>query len=150
VGGNREAVRLSGINVSRVEMAVYSISGLTCALGAIILVGRLNSAQPIAGYGYELNAIAAAVIGGCSMNGGEGTVGGTLVGALIMGVLQNGLTLLNVSAYVQQLIIGAVIVAAVFLDQALRGKVGRGRSRFLRLSHRATGASTQGTPSQGA
>ena len=104
-------------------MSVYGISGLTCALGAIILVGRLNSAQPIAGYGYELNAIAAAIIGGTSLSGGEGNVFGTLIGALFMGVLQNGLTLLNVSSYVQQLVIGSVIVGAVFFDQLRRGHV---------------------------
>jgi len=123
VGGNREAVRLSGINVSRVEIAAYAICGLTSALGAIILVGRLNAAQPIAGCGYELNAIAAAIIGGTSLSGGEGSVFGTLVGALIMGVLQNGLTLLNVSSYIQQLIIGSVIVLAVMLDQMRKGRV---------------------------
>lgn len=123
IGGNREAVHLSGINVDLVEILVYVISGLTCALGAIILVGRLNSAQPIAGYGYELNAIAAAIIGGTSLSGGEGNVFGTLIGALLMGVLQNGLTLLNVSSYTQQLVIGSVIVAAVFVDQIRRGNV---------------------------
>lgn len=123
VGGNREAVRLSGINVAKIEMSVYAISGITCALGAIILVGRLNSAQPIAGYGYELNAIAAAIIGGTSLSGGEGNVFGTMLGALLMGVLQNGLTLLNVSSYVQQVVVGAVIVGAVFFDQIRREHV---------------------------
>lgn len=128
IGGNREAVRLSGVNVPAAETAVYMISGATCALGALILVGRLNSAQPIAGYSYELNAIAAVVIGGASMSGGEGNVLGTLVGALIMGVLQNGLTLLNVSSYVQQLVIGSVIVAAVFFDQARRYRLAHPRT----------------------
>jgi ribose transport system permease protein len=123
VGGNREAVRLSGINVAAVETAAYAICGLTAALGAIVLVGRLNSAQPIAGYGYELSAIAVTIIGGTSLMGGEGTVRGTLVGALIMGVLQNGLTLLNVSSYVQQIVIGGVIVAAVLLDQLRQGRL---------------------------
>jgi ribose transport system permease protein len=123
VGGNREAVRLSGINVTRVEWAVYAIGGLTCAIGAIILVGRLNSAQPIAGYGYELSAIAAVVIGGTSLMGGTGTVFGTLIGALIMGVLQNGLTLMNVSSYIQQIIIGSVIVLAVLFDQLRQGNI---------------------------
>jgi len=124
LGGNREAVRLSGIKVERVEILVYVISGLTAALGAIVLVGRLNSAQPIAGYGYELSAIAAAIIGGTSLMGGEGKVQGTLLGAIIIGVLYNGLTLLNVSSYIQQLIIGIVIIVAVFIDQLRRGKVG--------------------------
>jgi ribose/xylose/arabinose/galactoside ABC-type transport system permease subunit len=125
VGGNREAVRLSGVSVSSVEITVYVISGITCALGAIVLVGRLNSAQPIAGYGYELSAIAAVAIGGSSMSGGEGGVLGTLIGALIMGVLQNGLTLMNVSSYVQQVVIGLVIVAAVLFDQMQRLQVKR-------------------------
>ena len=120
LGGNREAVRLSGIRVIRLEIAVYVIGGFTAALGAIVLVGRLNSAQPIAGYGYELNAIAATIIGGTSLMGGKGSVIRTLVGALIMGVLQNGLTLLNVSSYVQQVIIGGVIILAVLVDQLRR------------------------------
>lgn len=124
VGGNREATRLSGIRVERIEMAVFAISGLCCGLGAIILMGRLNSAQPIAGYGYELSAIAAVVIGGSSLMGGVGTVVGTLLGALLMGVLQNGLTLLNVAGYVQQIVIGGVIVAAVIVDQIRQGKLG--------------------------
>jgi len=123
VGGNREAVRLSGINIIRIEWIVYAIGGFTCGLGAIILVGRLNSAQPIAGYGYELSAIAAVVIGGTSLMGGVGTVVGTLIGALIMGVLQNGLTLLNVSSYIQQIIIGSVIVLAVLIDQLRQGNL---------------------------
>lgn len=123
LGGNREAVRLSGINVSWLEIRVYIINGGLAALGAIILVGRLNAAQPIAGEGYELDAIAATVIGGTSLAGGVGSVIGTAIGALIMGVLQNGLTLLNVASYSQRLIIGIVIILAVFLDQVRRGRV---------------------------
>ncbi|OOF67366.1 ribose ABC transporter permease [Rodentibacter pneumotropicus] len=123
LGGNREAVRLSGINVNRLEIKAYVINGAFAAIGAVILVGRLNAAQPIAGMGYELDAIAATVIGGTSLIGGIGSVVSTSIGALIMGVLQNGLTLLNVTSYLQRLIIGLVIVLAVFLDQVRRGEV---------------------------
>ncbi|MCW9717195.1 ABC transporter permease [Avibacterium sp. 21-599] len=123
LGGNREAVRLSGINIAKLEIKAYVINGILAAIGAIILVGRLNAAQPIAGTGYELDAIAATVIGGTSLIGGVGSVIGTSIGALIMGVLQNGLTLLNVTSYLQRLIIGLVIILAVFLDQVRRGEV---------------------------
>ncbi|MGY6772983.1 ABC transporter permease [Gallibacterium sp. ZY190522] len=123
LGGNREAVRLSGINVAKLEIKTYVINGSLAAIGAVILVGRLNAAQPIAGMGYELDAIAATVIGGTSLIGGVGSVIGTSIGALIMGVLQNGLTLLNVTSYLQRLIIGLVIILAVFLDQIRRGEV---------------------------
>lgn len=120
IGGNEEATRLSGINVNRYKMVIYSISGLMSGVGAIILTARLNSAQPIAGIMYELDAIAATVIGGTSTVGGEGKIWGTLVGALIMGVLRNGLNILNVSSYLQQVIIGGVIVAAVLIDKYSR------------------------------
>ncbi len=117
IGGNTEAAKLSGINVHRVLMLVYTYAGITYALGSAVLTARLNSAQPIAGMGYELDAIAAVVIGGTSLSGGRGTVLGTVLGALIMGVLRNGLNLLNVSSYVQQFFIGFVIVIAVLIDQ---------------------------------
>lgn len=117
IGGNEEATRLSGINVNRYKTIIYAVSGLMSAVGAVILTARLNSAQPIAGINYELDAIAATVIGGTSLNGGEGKITGTLIGALIMGVLRNGLNLMDVSSYLQQLIIGAVIVAAVLIDK---------------------------------
>jgi len=117
VGGNPEASWLSGINVKRVLLSVYIISGVLSGIGAIILTSRLNSAQPIAGIMYELDAIAASVIGGTSLMGGEGSVLGTLIGALIMGVLRNGLNLLDVSSYVQQVVIGSVIILAVLLDK---------------------------------
>ncbi len=123
LGGNREAVRLSGVNTDKLEVKTYVINGALAAVGAVILVGRLNAAQPIAGTGYELDAIAATVIGGTSLIGGFGSVIGTSIGALIMGVLQNGLTLLNVTSYLQRLIIGIVIILAVFFDQVRRGKV---------------------------
>ncbi len=122
-GGNKEAVRLSGININWLEIRAYIISGALAGLGAVILVGRLNAAQPIGGVGYELDAIAATVIGGTSLSGGVGSVVGTAIGALIIGVLQNGLTLLNIASDTQRVIIGLVIILAVFLDQIRRGKV---------------------------
>ena len=120
IGGNETAARLSGVRVARYKIVVYVISGVASAVTTLLLVARLNSAQPIAGTSYELDAIAAVVIGGTSLLGGAGSVLGTLVGALIMSVLRNGLNLLGVSAYAQQLAIGAVIVGAVLLDTTLR------------------------------
>ena len=122
MGGNEEATRLSGVNVRLHKMLVYGVSGLTSAVAAVLLTARLNSAQPIAGIMYELDAIAAVVIGGTSLAGGEGGVGGTLIGALIMGVLRNGLNLLGVSSFLQQVVIGLVIVFAVLLDAVLKKK----------------------------
>lgn len=120
IGGNEEATRLSGIAVRFHKSMIYGVSGLMSAVAAIILTARLNSAQPIAGMMYELDAIAATVIGGTSLMGGEGTLAGTLVGALIMGVLRNGLNLLGVSSFLQQIVIGAVIVGAVLVDTVLK------------------------------
>lgn len=120
IGGNEEATVLSGIAVGSYKTWVYGISGLLSAVTALLLVARLDSAQPIAGIMYELDAIAAVVIGGASLMGGSGSVLGTLVGALIMAVLRNGLNLLGVSSYVQQVAIGAVIVVAVLVDMTLR------------------------------
>jgi ribose/xylose/arabinose/galactoside ABC-type transport system permease subunit len=122
IGGNEEATRLSGIAVRFHKTMIYGASGLMSAIAAVILTARLNSAQPIAGMMYELDAIAATVIGGTSLMGGEGTLGGTLVGALIMGVLRNGLNLLGVSSFLQQIVIGGVIVFAVLLDTVLKRK----------------------------
>ena len=116
VGGNSQAARLSGVPVDRRLILVYSLSGLTAAIAAIVLAGRMNSGFPLAGVGGELDSIAAVVIGGASFLGGVGTVSGTLVGALIMGVLRNGLNLLNVSAAWQTVVIGIVIVVAVWVD----------------------------------
>jgi ribose/xylose/arabinose/galactoside ABC-type transport system permease subunit len=122
IGGNEEATRLSGVAVRFHKTMIYGVCGLTSAIAAVVLTARLNSAQPIAGMMYELDAIAATVIGGTSLLGGEGTLGGTLVGALIMGVLRNGLNLLGVSSFLQQIVIGAVIVVAVLLDTTLKRK----------------------------
>ena len=99
---------------------VYVLCGVTSALAAVLLTARLNSAQPIAGMMYELDAIAATVIGGTSLLGGAGSLGGTLVGALIMGVLRNGLNLLGVSSFLQQIVIGVVIIVAVLVDSMLK------------------------------
>lgn len=120
IGGNEEAALLSGVNVKVYKTMVYGLSGMLSGLAAIILTARLNSAQPIAGMMYELDAIAATVIGGTSLMGGEGRVVGTLIGALIMGVLRNGLNLLGVSSFVQQTVIGSVIILAVLMDMALK------------------------------
>lgn len=118
IGGNEEATRLSGISIRWYKTIVYIISGLTSGIAAIMLTARLNSAQPIAGMSYELDAIAATVIGGTSLSGGEGKIYGTIIGALIISVLRNGLNLLNVSSFIQQIVIGAVIIAAVLVDKA--------------------------------
>jgi ribose transport system permease protein len=116
IGGNEEATRLSGINVNKYKAIAYIICGITASLAGIILVSKLNSAQSIAGEGYELDAIASSVIGGASLLGGSGSVWGTLLGAIIIGVIRNGLNLMNVSSYTQRLIIGIIIIAAVLLD----------------------------------
>jgi len=120
IGGNEEATRLAGVPVRLHKSAIYAVSGLMSAIAAILLTARLNSAQPIAGMMYELDAIAATVIGGTSLIGGEGSLAGTLIGALIMGVLRNGLNLLGVSSFLQQIVIGAVIIAAVLIDTVLK------------------------------
>jgi ribose transport system permease protein len=124
IGGNEEASRLSGVPVRLHKTGAYVVCGLTSGVAAVVLTARLNSAQPTAGIMYELDAIAATVIGGTSLFGGEGTLVGALIGALIMGVLRNGLNLLNVSSFVQQFVIGVVIIAAVLIDTALK----RGRA----------------------
>ncbi|GAA0485655.1 ribose ABC transporter permease [Salinibacillus aidingensis] len=117
VGGNEEASILSGIKTDRVKIWVYAISGIFSAVAGLILVSRLNSAQPTAGTAYELDAIAAVVLGGTSLTGGRGWIFGTLIGALIIGVLNNGLNLMNVSSFFQQVVKGAVILLAVLLDR---------------------------------
>ena len=120
IGGNEEAARLSGVAVRFHKTAVYGVSGLMSGAAAVLLTARLNSAQPTAGIMYELDAIAATVIGGTSLLGGEGTLAGALIGALIMGVLRNGLNLLNVSSFFQQVVIGLVIIGAVLVDTMLK------------------------------
>lgn len=118
LGSNEEATRLSGISTTKVKVKVYAISGLFAAISGIILTSRLNSAQPTAGTSYELDAIAAVVLGGTSLSGGNGWIVGTLIGAMIIGVLDNGLNLLNVSSFYQSVVKGAVILLAVLLDRS--------------------------------
>ncbi|MFG2632944.1 substrate-binding domain-containing protein [Streptomyces sp. NPDC048362] len=120
IGGNEEAARLSGLRVTKQKLAIYALSGLFAAVAGIVLASRLSSAQPQAADGYELDAIAAVVIGGASLAGGTGKASGTLIGALILAVLRNGLNLLNVSAFWQQVVIGVVIALAVLLDTVRR------------------------------
>ncbi|HPE69444.1 MAG TPA: ABC transporter permease [Thermotogota bacterium] len=122
IGGNRKSTRLAGINVKRYETSAYLISGLLAGLGGVLLTARLNYATPLSGNSYELDTIAATVIGGTSLAGGEGSLVGTLVGALLLGTLRNGLTLLNVVSYYQQIIIGSVIILAVFYDRMRANK----------------------------
>jgi ribose transport system permease protein len=117
VGGNEEASILSGINADRIKIYVYSLLGLLAALASLILTSRLNSAQPTAGEMFELDAIAAVVLGGTSLTGGRGWIVGTLIGALIIGVLNNGLNLIGVPSFFQQVVKGAVILLAVLLDR---------------------------------
>lgn len=116
LGGNESATRLSGINVDRVKICVYAISGFLAALAGIIITSRLSSAQPTAGMGYELDAIAAVVLGGTSLMGGKGRIMGTLIGALIIGFLNNALNLLDVSSYYQMIAKAVVILLAVIVD----------------------------------
>ncbi|GAK60807.1 monosaccharide-transporting ATPase [Candidatus Vecturithrix granuli] len=125
IGSNEEAARLSGINVDRMKFLVYALSGLFAGIGGMLLVARLGVAQSSAGFGYELDGIAAVVIGGASLMGGEGSILGVVLGAAIMGVIRNGLVLLNVSAYWQKAAIGAVLIAAIVLDQLRKGQIGR-------------------------
>ncbi|KAB7732990.1 ribose ABC transporter permease [Rudanella paleaurantiibacter] len=116
VGGNEQAARASGIRVGKVKMQVYILSGGLAALAGVLLTSRISTGQPNAGAGFELDAIAAAIIGGTSTSGGTGTMTGTLIGALLIGVISNGLDLLNVSSYYQQVVMGVIIIGAVILD----------------------------------
>lgn len=113
IGGNPEVARLAGINVNRMTVMVYTVCSLLAGVGGLVLAARLDSAQPFLGTSYELDAIAAVVIGGTSLSGGTGGIGGTIIGVLIIGVLRNGLNLLSVSPFMQQVVIGLVILLAV-------------------------------------
>ncbi len=124
IGSNVEATRLSGVNVRRYVTLIYTASGLLCGFAGVILASRLSTGQPTAGTGYELDVIAACVIGGASFSGGEGTIYGAIIGALIMGVLRNGCNLLDVSVFWQQVAIGLIIIVAVFFDQYRKEKTG--------------------------
>ena len=117
IGGNEKAAFLSGININKIKLAVYGIAGMMAAVGGVLVTSKLNSAQPNAGMSYELDSIAAVVIGGTSLSGGVGTVTGTVIGAVIIGVLNNGLVLLDVSPFWQQVVKGIVILLAVIIDK---------------------------------
>lgn len=117
VGGNTKAAIASGIHADRIKASVYLIGGVICGIAGVALTSRLNAASPQAADGYELDAIAAAVIGGTSLSGGRGTVIGTIIGALLIGIISNGLDILNVSSYYQKIIKGCIILLAVFLDR---------------------------------
>lgn len=117
IGGNEEATRLSGINTNYVKILTYALSGFACALSAIIFLGRLAAADPQAGNSYEMNAIAAAAIGGASLAGGKGSITGTMIGVLILQTLNNGLTLLNVQSFYQTFAIGLIIIIATIIDR---------------------------------
>jgi ribose transport system permease protein len=119
-GSNFEAARLSGVNTRKILITVYIFSGLLAAFAGLIMAARIISAQPSAGDGYELDAVASSVIGGTSTMGGEGTVAGTFIGAFVIGVLRNGLNLIGVSPFIQKIVIGIVIVGSVFLDRIRR------------------------------
>lgn len=121
VGGNEHAARAAGLSVGRIKVFAYTVSGALAGLAGVLLAARIQTGQPNAGVAYELDAIAAAVIGGTSLSGGVGSVGGTVLGALLMGTINNGLDLLNVSSYYQQIVKGIIIVAAVWLDKNRRG-----------------------------
>ncbi|KFK87725.1 transporter [Streptomyces sp. JS01] len=143
IGGNEEAARLSGLRVKRQKIVIYALSGLFAAVAGIVLASRLVSAQPQAAQGYELDAIAAVVIGGASLAGGVGKASGTLIGALILAVLRNGLNLLSVSAFWQQVVIGVVIALAVLLD-TLRRKAGSGAAPSAGTAPGAPGSGRRG------
>jgi ribose transport system permease protein len=123
LGSNEEATRLSGVNVDRWKIAVYTLSGAFSGLGGVLMASRLNSAQPALGMGYELDAIAAVVIGGTSLSGGEGTILGTLIGAFIISVLTNGLRILSVPQEWQTVVTGTILVLAVYLDMLRRRRM---------------------------
>jgi ribose transport system permease protein len=117
IGGNEKAAFIAGIKSDRIKIAIYAISGMMASVAGIIITSRLNSAQPTAGQSYEMDAIASVVLGGTSLSGGRGRIVGTLIGALIMGTLNNGLNLLGVSSFYQQIVKGIVIIIAVLLDR---------------------------------
>ncbi len=124
VGGNPEAARIAGVPVTLTKLSAYMISGLMAAVAALILIGRLGAAEPTLGTLWELDAIAAAAIGGASLMGGRGSIPGTLIGCIILGTLRNGLTLMNVQAFYQLLATGIIIIVAMLIDKLTSGKQG--------------------------
>jgi ribose transport system permease protein len=139
VGGNAEAARLVGISLVGVQILAYTIAGLLSGLAGLVLAARLSSAQPNTGVGFELDAIAAVVLGGTSLMGGEGTIWGTTVGAFIIGVLNNGFNLLNVSPFYQLIAKGVVIILAVVADQVLKARSVNGPAARAEASPPAAG-----------
>lgn len=117
IGGNEKAAYISGVKLNKVKIIIYSISGIMASISGLIITSRLSSAQPTAGASYEMDAIAAVVLGGTSLSGGKGRILGTLIGALIIGVLNNGLNIIGVSAFWQQVVKGVVILIAVLIDR---------------------------------
>lgn len=117
IGGNEKAAYISGVKLNKVKIIIYSISGIMASISGLIITSRLSSAQPTAGVSYEMDAIAAVVLGGTSLSGGKGRILGTLIGALIIGVLNNGLNIIGVSAFWQQVVKGVVILIAVLIDR---------------------------------
>jgi ribose transport system permease protein len=122
VGGNEEAARVSGVPIALTKVITYMISGGLAALAAIILIARLGAAEPTLGNLWELEAIAASAIGGASLMGGKGSIFGTILGAIVLGAMRNGLTLLNVQAFYQLLATGIIIILAMLVDRLARGK----------------------------
>ena len=122
IGGNEKAAAFNGINTSSYTLVTYLITGIMCAFASILLVGTLNSAQPQAGQLYELTAIAAVVIGGASLSGGKGSVIGTFIGVLILGVIQNGLSIMNIPSYYHYILIGMIIIISVLVDKKINAK----------------------------
>ena len=116
VGGNEEASKTAGIKTDRTKITIYALSGLCCGIGGLVMTGRLNSANALMGDGMELQAITAAALGGTSLAGGVGSIGGTVIGVLTIGVLNNGLDLMNTTPFWQKVILGIMIVAVVLLD----------------------------------
>ena len=122
VGGNEEASRLSGVNITKIKLLVYSVGGLCSALGGLVMLARTNSGQPNGGEGYEMDVVTAVVLGGISMNGGQGRIGMVIVGVLIMGILSNGMTMLGINEFVQKFVRGLVLIGAVALNNFIKKK----------------------------
>ena len=122
VGGNEEAARVSGVPIARTKIATYMISGVLASTASLILIARLGAAEPTLGNLWELEAIAASAIGGASLSGGKGSIVGTIIGAIVLGTMRNGLTLLNVQAFYQLLATGIIIIVAMLIDRLTRGK----------------------------
>jgi ribose transport system permease protein len=122
IGGNETAARLSGINIHSNKISIYALTGLLCGIAGVIMVGRVNAGNPNSGLNFDLDSIAATIIGGTSLAGGEGTVLGTLLGAVLLGVIANGLVLMNVSMYWQTIVAGVIIIGVCALDALTRGR----------------------------